>query len=406
MPRLDEPRSLALVLGAVLVACGGNGKSDVPDGPNIQFDRPAMLANIGANILLPVYRNFDANADTLVTQIDAYCSALGTDSEAVSLSLAQDQWRKTMTDWQLAEVMLFGPVAMDAKTLRDRIYSWPVTSSCAVDQDVMLRYQDPAGYDISTRLNNRRGLAALEYLLFAPSLDTTCPPQIAPVGWSELADADRRAARCALAADAARDLAGQAQIAVDAWDPEKGNYLADFAGAGTSGSSFDSAQSAVNVVSDAMFYVDSEVKDMKLGQPAGILLNSCNTVQEPCLAELESQFAHSSKENIVSNLRGFEMLFHGGGPDRDPDAPDSLGFEDFLRAAGAEELANTMKADIAAAIVAAETLPGTLDEALVNDYPSVVEAHVRLKAVTDLLKTQFLTVLGLDIPDGAAGDND
>jgi hypothetical protein len=26
--------------------------------------------------------------------------------------------------------------------------------------------------------------------------------------------------------------------------------------------------------------------------------------------------------------------------------------------------------------------------------------------VTDHMKSQFLTVLGLDIPDGAAGDND
>src|SRR5690606_18451289 len=151
-------------------------------------------------------------------------------------------------------------------------------------------------------------LDALEFLLFTTSLETTCPPQIEPAGWAELGDADKLAARCALAADAAVDVATQAQALVDAWDPAKGNTLGDLAGAGTAGSSFDSAQTALNVVSDAMFYLDSRVKDMKLAEPAGITLNSCNTVQEPCLAELESTFAHHSRENIVANLRGFAML--------------------------------------------------------------------------------------------------
>ena len=35
-----------------------------------------------------------------------------------------------------------------------------------------------------------------------------------------------------------------------------------------------------------------------------------------------------------------------------------------------------------------------------------VAVHTTTKAVTTDLKTQFLTVLGLDIPDDVAGDND
>jgi predicted lipoprotein len=310
-----------------------------------------------------------------------------------------------MTDWQVAEMMLIGPAAMNELTLRDRIYSWPLVSSCAVSQDVMLKRGNP-DYDIGAQLNNRRGLDALEFLLFTTSLDTTCPPQIEPAGWVDLSEAEKLAARCALAADAATDLAAQAQALVDAWDPARGNYLGDFSGAGTSGSSFASAQMALNVVSDAMFYLDSRVKDWKLAEPAGITLNSCNTVQEPCLAELESAFAHHSRENIVANLRGFAMLFRGNGLDQPPDMSDGLGFEDYLRAAGADALADAMAADLATAVSAAEALPGTLDQSLISDYPAVVEVHTRIKAVTDNLKSQFLTVLGLDIPDSAAGDND
>jgi hypothetical protein len=36
----------------------------------------------------------------------------------------------------------------------------------------------------------------------------------------------------------------------------------------------------------------------------------------------------------------------------------------------------------------------------------VVATHSATKAFTDDLKSQFLTVLGLDVPDDAAADND
>jgi predicted lipoprotein len=391
---------------AGLVACSGGGGATATDARAIDFDRPAMLANIGANIVLPTVRNVAAGAAALATQVEEYCGTLGADGEAAALAAAQDGWRAVMSEWQVAEAMRFGPAAMDNNTLGARIYSWPIVSSCAVDQDVMLRFQDVASYDVDARLNNRRGLDALEYLLFAESLETTCAPQIAPVGWDDLSESDKRIARCGLAAAVAADVAAQTQAVRDAWEPAQGNYLADFAGAGTAGSSFASVQIAVNVVSDALFYLDAEVKDQKLGEPAGIMLNTCNTVQQPCLAEIESPFAHHSKENAASNLRGFAMLLGGAGPGQDPSSAEALGFADFLRAAGAEDLADTMTEGTSAAIAAIEAIPGTMASALSTDYQTVAEAHARIKAVTDLMKSQFLTVLGLDFPDGAAGDND
>src|SRR5690606_12860333 len=101
----------------------------------------------------------------------------------------------------------------------------------------------------------------------------------------------------------------------------------------------------------------------------------------------------------------FEMLLRGHGPGGEPDAPGALGFEDYLRAVGADELADAMVSDTAQAIAAAEAIPGPMGEALLQDYASVVAAHAAAKAVTDNLKSQFLTVLALDIPDSAAGDN-
>lgn len=379
-----------VVLPLFLATCGGNGGTPgTPDAPVVDFDRKALVTNLGTNVILPTFEAFEARAGALVTAVDAWCA---TPDDAALRSAAQDAWRAAAVEWQKAELMQIGPAMMER---HDTIYSWPLVNTCAVDQDVMLRWNDPAAYDISTRLTNRRGLPALEYVLFAPSLAATCPPQTAPPGWDALSEADRLAARCGYAAVAAADLAVQAGALVDAWST--GGYLDAFIASGDSGGAFSSAHEALNAVSDALFILDTDVKDMKLGEPAGIADNSCATVQEPCLADIEARVSGHSKQNIRANLDGFRLVFTGG---------EGLGFDDFLVAVNAADLATQMLADVDAAIAAVDAIPGTLEEAVQNDRDAVVAAHTAVRVVTDNLKSQFLTVLALDIPDAVATDND
>jgi predicted lipoprotein len=399
--RLLDLASSMIPLAALLGACGddgGPGPTPAIDAAVDTFDRKAVLANLGENVVVPVYESFAARVTDMATAIDAHCAGLGTADEASLRAAAQDAWKQSMTAWQLAEVMRFGPVSMDEGALRDVIYSWPIVSTCAVDQDVNLHRTDPAGYDIGARLTNRRGLPALEHLLFSDELAHSCPPQAAPVGWDALSEDDRESARCAFAQVAVADLAGQAKTLLDAWRPAAGNYLAGFASA----SAFESAQAGLNVVTDAMFYLDTDTKDMKLAEPAGIAVNVCNTMGEPCPDELESPRARHSKENVIANLRGFQMLFLGQGPG----GVDGAGFDDFLRSVDAGALADQMAAALVTAIAAVEAIPGSMEDALQSDYEAVAAAHAGVKGVTDILKTQFLTVLGLDLPDGGASDND
>jgi predicted lipoprotein len=381
---------------------GGDGTSQADARPPDTFDRQAMVANLAEQVLLPTYEAFAGRAAELGPAVDAYCAALGGKEEAAARTAAQDAWRAAMVEWQAAELMLLGPAAMDDRALRDVIYSWPVTSTCAVDRAVMERHLDPKAYQLSGQLSNRRGLPALEHMLFAASLEHTCPEASPPEGWDALAEAERAQARCGFAQAATADLVAQADAVVAGWRADGGDYVGQLAGAGESGSDIDTPLAAANLISDAMFYIDTETKDMKLAEPAGIADNSCGAVEEPCAAELESRLSAHSKENVISNLEAFRMLYTG---DRPP-AEGGLGFDDFLTGLGAGDVAEQMEADIDAAIAAARGIDGTLEEALAADREAVVAAHGAVKTVTDTLKSQFLTVLGLDIPDGAAGDND
>jgi predicted lipoprotein len=390
-----------LLLCAVAAAGCGGGESGgrVDARPPDSFDRQAMMANLAGEVIYPTYQAFAGRAGELAAAVDAWCAALEGDGETPALDAARAVWRTAMAEWQIAEMMLVGPAAMDSRALRDDVYSWPATSACAVDQEVEMRRGNPAGYDIASRTVQRRGLDALEYVLFTTSLDHTCPSQVAPAGWNELPEPERRAARCGYAAAAASAVLAAANQIERGWSPEGGNYLAELSAG--SGSAL-SPQQAANLLSDAMFYLDTDTKDMKLGEPAGIVMSALCPLGDPCPAELESPHAWYGRENVVANLRGFRMLMSG---DREQ-AGDRLGFEDFLRGLGGGELADDMMADIDAAIAAADAIPIPLEEAIVEEPGAVAGAHAAVKAVTDNLKSQFLTILGLDAPDDAAGDND
>ncbi len=380
------------------LSCGSDGDSgdDGGDGDQVEFDRRAMLAHLGEAVILPSLDAFAGATDSLSASVDAYCEAIAGPDEAAALDDARAGWREAMTWWQQLELLQIGPASSSGGALRDAIYSWPIVSACAVDQDVMILRADPGAYDISTRLPNRRGLDALEYALFAPTLESACPPQSAPEGWDALSDEDRRAARCAFAAAAVADLRTQAVALANAWSPSGGDYLGELVDG-------PDPHAAVDVVFGALFYLDGVTKDDKLAAPAGMLTNNCDATGAPCATELESQHARHSAENIAANVAGFRHLFFGDGATDDSAGPS---FDDFLRAAGADQLADDMRTAVDAAEVAVGGIPTPMADALDTDYDAITTAHDRVKAITDHLKSDVPATLNLTIPNEAGGDAD
>ena len=380
---------LLLGLAAAAAACGQT--TALPDaGPGDSFDRAALISHLGGEVILGTYEAFAASADALRAALEGAC-----DSEE-----ARAAWREAMLLWERAEIMRVGPLAMDGGALRDQIYSWDVVSSCAVDRAVADEWSSPGAISMGDQLTNRRGLDALEYLLFAPTLEHSCSSQAAPAGWDALPESERREARCSYANLAAVDLVASADSLVARWRGE-GGYLEELARAGAGSAEFEDQRDALSVLSIGLFYVDASLKDMKLQQPAGLTLNSCNTIGEPCPAELESRWADISKENMLANLEGFAMMYRG---DVRP-GEAGLGFDDLLEAVGAGELAAEMNAALDASIAAMEAVDGPLSAALESDYGDVVAAADAVQRLVDLLKSQFLTVLGFELPDEIS-DND
>jgi predicted lipoprotein len=245
-------------------------------------------------------------------------------------------------------------------------------------------------YAIEERRANRKGLYALEYLLFNQSSEHSCQVS-APEGWDELTLQQLEVARCEYASEVARDLTDNANKLEADWLA----FSNELTSAGESGSEFETVHDAVNHLSDAMFYLDSITKDAKLATPLGLVANSCGA--QACPEDVESPYANHSVENIVENLNGFEQFFSGG---------TGIGFVDYLTYVGDEDTAEQMTLAISAAKEQLALYEASLAQTLVDDEAQVEQTHKNVKAITDKLKTDFIHSLALELPSTSAGDND
>jgi predicted lipoprotein len=400
--------SCALAVVACSRRSGDPANPNPPQGPGAGegttlpeggvFRRADLLAAI-ADCALANAREFEGKARALRDAVVAYDTAPSETGKAA----ARDAWSAAIAVWQRLEVFQFGPAAMSSqpggKELRESIYSWPLGGRCLVEQALVAeRYAQPTFAD---DLVSTRGLLAMEYLLFYEAGDNGCSPSasINTNGtWAALGDAEVQRRKRAYAKAAAEDVVRRAGALVAAWDPSGENFRAELVNAGRGSKTYATDQMAFNAVSDAMFYVEFDVKDMKLARPAG--LAKCTTAT--CPEALESLYAKQSLEHVKNNLRGFRQLYAGCGADF-----SGLGFADLLTAVGSGALADEIDRNVVEAVAYADAMPEqNLEAALASNPDSVRGLHAAVKKVTDRLKTEFISILDLEIPKRVEGDND
>lgn len=371
-----------------------DGGAEVDAGP---FSEKALLTEF-ASCALGRYRAFLPLATQLRDAAAEWSAARSTENEQA----AREAWRSAMAVWEEAELFQYGPAAVSSlpggRDLRNQIYAWPVFSRCKVDEQLVARTYDGAAF--STSLINARGLGAVEYLIFYTGTDNACSEFSTINGsgtWAALSSGALIERKAAYAAAAAGDVLARTESLISAWEPAGGNFTAELVNAGAGSKTFAARLDALDAVSGALFYVDKVVKDAKLGKPLGYL--ECE--QATCPDAVESLYARRSVEHLRANLIGFRRLFQGCGKDY-----AGLGFDDWLRAAGATGLADDMMGALVATQAAVDALDAPIDRELADDPTSVALVHARLKVLTDLLKTEFVTVLHLQLPKGSEGDND
>ncbi len=367
----------------------------------VGVNQQTLLASLSDDVFAPSFASFAVAAEALAVALTSYAE----NQTEESIENAQNAWRDAMSAWQLVEVMQVGPLAKSGTRAggedgRDRVYSWPVSNACRVDQEIVSG--NFAGPDwVAGALLNVQGLDTLEYLLFYEGEDNSCPGAVRinrDGEWAALA-ADP-AALSQQKADYAlvlgTHLVVEANRARDAWAEG-----ADFAQSFRAGTTpFDGHADALDEVFSGLFYVDKLVKDRKLGRILGIT-EDCEA--DACPEDVESPYAKASTQNLIQNLRGFRLALEGGPLDN---GETGIGFFDLLAEEGADSLAQRILENTDAAIAVLEEIGTDIGSAMAQDRAAVEAAHAAVKAITDDLKGEFVTILSLEIPAEGAGDND
>ena len=414
--RVDSPASrwawlFPLALGGVGLlgwACqeptNGNSRGGQDTDGSDEITRRDVLRSIAAQVIVPGTAEFASRATALSTAVDALAAARssGADVEAARQA-ARDSWHEAMSQWQELELMQVGPAAsslaaIGGEDLRDEIYSWPTADTCAVDRAIVDEDYGGDGF-VENSLVWVYGLDALEYLLFTNTDEHTCPSQVQLDGpWMALSGDELDTRRAAYASVLAAHIAEQANALATRWDPSGGNFAGALGNPGEGDSPYANDLEALDQVFHAMFYIDKQTKDAKLGLPLG-LVEGCDAV--PCVSLLENPWSDDAGPSLVANLRMLQALVQGG-----PDPETAAGFDDLLEQMGEGAIALTLLRDIDTAIATIEAIEAPMSEAIATDVAQVEAAYGAVKKVSDTLKGPFVTALMLTIPAEGAGDAD
>lgn len=395
-------------------AGGPGGSSSLPDVPKIPkglggadamdprceggadtalaFTKENLLASIAACTRVRLCE-FEHSAIVLSNRAEEFSE----DPADAKLEIVRSAFFDAMLRWARLELFQFGPQASAKKDpeagqgVRDLIYPWPNVSRCRVEEQVFGRAYESAGFDDLVKVPiNSRGLFAVEYLSFYEGSDNDCTQfsvTNAEDAWNQTSASDLTARKHAYLKAVTNDVAARSIDLSDRWDPEGG----DFSGQLTSASAYPDQQTALNLVAHALLYLEVEVKDYKLGAPAGLYENA--PVDLP-----ELSFAHGGTELLKRNLEGFRDLFVGC-------SGEGLGFDDWLSAVGHEDLSADIVADLDAADAFLETFPDL--SAATN--AQLLELHAVIKRLTDHLKSELFgqgSPIGLTLPTAVEGDTD
>jgi predicted lipoprotein len=354
---------LPCLLGLALSACG---PSEIPD------QRRLFLESWGKATLLADYREFELASAELEAQTGALCES----PSELALNEAQDAWWRARAPWKRAEVFGFGPYQDSPWRLGSQIDFWPARTTSI---EGVLSGTAPLTADSLELLGAaQKGLPAIEYLLYQPDVDLVA-------SFSEVPR------RCEYLTLIATGLTGSAAAMVAAWDPERGNYLAELVNAGRGSSAYASLHAAVGEVVNRMGFAVEAIRSNKLGKPLG---TGNGGSPEPDLTE--SRFSGRSLEDIRDNLRSIELSFYGD------EARGALGLDSYLRKKG-RYFAPRMSAGLEASRAALDAISVPLSQAVSEQRQAVESASTALGALQRLIQVDIIGALSLTV---TFSDND
>lgn len=362
-----KSKKLKIIFGisviTILAGCGSN--SFFPEFIKrnltyVEFDKKNLVEQIGKNIIIPEYNNFYNATSDLDLKIKEFVNNPDTNT----LTNAQNAWKAAMSSWQKTELYQFGPVK--DLNLAGKIYFWPVNPDSV--QEVLSKDKTILKDNyLSSAGATKKGLPVIEYLLF----DNVNGNQniIDAVKTGEQSETRKLYLQLL-----GTDLKNNANQINQAWNIKQGNYLAKF-----------TAQSdAFNMILNNMISTIEDIKDKKIGEPAGITSGS-----EPEPDETESVQSNNSKNNIIDNLQSLKSVFNG----TEKEDSNDIGLDDYLEYVEQDELKDEINEQIDKCIQSIKNISTPLSLAVTKEPKKVETAYNEIKELLELIKVDLANAI-------------
>ena len=321
-----------------LVMTGCTNKSETADDL-----RGPLLEAWTETIILPLYEDFQTQADVLNRETTNLCSEFSEEQ----LATVKSQWWAVRSPWKRAEVFAFGPFKEEPLRIGPKIDFWPARTDDI--EEMLTGDTDLSGDAVQSFGATLTGMPVIEYLLYEVEEE-------AAVAFAN----DAR--RCLFLTGLTSDLLFHAEQMNEAWQPDGGNYADASINAGENTEAFDSQQESFSEVVNSMGFTIENIRNDKLGRPFG---NSTGgNIQAD---KAESAFSGRSLTDIQDNLWGIKALYWGIVDE------DAMGLEDALLATG-KDLTDESIERFNAADAAVFDIPEPLTASVNNEEQSIQTA--------------------------------
>lgn len=345
---------------AVLVLLSAACKED-PDPK--EYDRTALTANIGENIIVPGYDALHAS----VTDLKDAAAAFRQAPDSARLHQLETALTLAWVDWKYCSAFEFGPAA--SVSLRAVLNTFPC------DSNQILANVNAGTWDLNAAANiDARGFPALDYMVSGVG-------QNFGVVLRRYQSATDSAKLQNYLAALTSDMEAQVFGVATAWD----SYLATF-----------KASQGTDVGSSTSAIVNELNRDLEIIKTAsiGIPLGK-QTFGAALPGKVEGLYGELSKGLIVAELTGLQIIFEG----QAGAAANRYGLREAVDAVEAQyngqSLGEAISAQFPVAIAAVNAIPEPLSDAVVNQAPTVENAYNEIQKLVVMLKSDMASALSI-----------
>lgn len=360
--RLGQPARVAPLLLGLALGCAPVA---LPDG-----ERRVALKGTTEQVILPTYAELRSRSADLASLLQELAST----PQTADLAATRQAYLDVRVPLQEAQAFGFGPAAeLHSPAVLDQspIDSAKLEAELASEVELSPQHLRSLGA-------NKRGLHAIEYLLF--------PADDAELEAALLADDTAGERRRQYASAAGQLVADGAEALWAAWEPEKGGYARQFSQPGKPDSASVNVQAGLDTLLNEAVVLSEVVANVKLGKPLGATTGGS---VDP--AAQESERSGASLSDMLGNLRGIRNVYFGA---REGQAEPSLTTLVHAKSPSADVHAREALVDAELALLA---IPEPLTIALQDAPETVRAAYGSIKTLKRVLATEVLSSLGASL---------